>query len=117
MPDLARPPRPPARLRGDPAGPRQARNPTPVAAAGAAGYTRTAPPRGAVAWPVRPGYHAGHYPGRAVHPARAPVSSTRPDGQSMPRLRLPRLVARGCPVAMPGRFVRDTFLRRIGPDA
>src|SRR5215470_9634053 len=26
--------------------------------------------------------------------------------------RLPRLVARGCPVAMPGRFVRDTFLRR-----
>lgn len=27
--------------------------------------------------------------------------------------RLPRLVARGCPAAVPGHFVRDFFLRRI----
>src|SRR5215475_2583040 len=30
--------------------------------------------------------------------------------------RLPRLVARGCPAAALGHFVRDTCLRRIHPD-
>jgi hypothetical protein len=30
--------------------------------------------------------------------------------------RLPRLVARGCPAAALGHFVRDTCLRRISPD-
>jgi hypothetical protein len=94
---------------------RRLRNSPYAAEKGAAGTANGAPFGGAVACHVRPGYQACTFSAGVGKPRPCATSRGAPSADSPAAARLPRLVARGYPAAVPGRMtVRTPFLRRIG---